>query len=53
VNEREREKGRERRSEKRNGETMEKKRNTGSRVDPAYGQHRSARAPCQETANGP
>lgn len=42
----------ERRKERRRRRRKREPRNMGSRVDPAYGQHRSARAPCQGTADG-
>jgi len=67
VSKRERERERERESEEggkgEGGEKGRKERarrqakrearDAGSRVDPAYGQHRSARAPCQGTVDGP
>jgi len=41
----------EKRRERRRRQRKRQTRNIGSRVDPAYGQHRSARAPCQGTAD--
>lgn len=48
-----RERGRRDDGKERDGERRRKRqpRNMGSRVDPAYGQHRSARAPCQGTTD--